>query len=150
MTKTDYKHQQALNDWQAGRFEGKKSIYVDIDIVPCRIKEGDQEWCSKDIIDQTARRFRNKVNSAVFGNAARRYGKELTIIIHLHEEPHKHLHCVIELPDRIMPLKFRSIINNICFEDGWLKQPRYCAETKDQYAAQHYNGRYGPDTAILF
>lgn len=150
MNKIDFNHLRALNDWQAARFNGKNSIYVDIDLAPYRIKEGAQEWLNKEIIDQTARRFRNKVNQAVFGNASRRYGKELTIVIHLHETPHKHLHCVIEAPEQMMPLKFKSIIENICFKDGWLKQPRYFSETKDQAAAQHYNGRFGPDTAILF
>lgn len=150
MIKTDFRYQKAFNNWQASRFEGKKSIYVDIDLVPCRTKESVQEWLSKDIIDQTARRLRNKINQDVYGNAARRFGKGLTMVVHLHEAPHKHLHCVIELPEHIMLLKFKSIIDNVCFEDSWLKQPRYLSETKDHIAAQHYNGRFGPDTVILF
>lgn len=150
MNITDYKHQKRMNYWLAQRFEGKKSVSVVIDLLPCRINCGQQEWLTRDIIDQTARRIRNKINHAYFGKSARRFGKGLKMTFNLHETPQSHFHCIIEIPENECFLKFKSRIETICLNDGWIKPISYIAETKDNYTAQYYNNRFGSDTLILF
>ena len=150
MTQRDYKNEKLWNEWLAQRFDGKETVSIVSDLLPWRINSGEQEWLSQDIIEQTARRFRNKLNQHYFGHAARRFGKGLDMTIHLHREPHKHLHIVIEKPEAEMLLKFRSVIEDICLKDGWMKPCQYFGLTKSESAAQAYNGRYGVDTLVLF
>jgi hypothetical protein len=114
------------------------------------VHQGSQEWLTKETIDQTSRRFRNKLNHAFFGKAARRFGKGLTMTVHLHETPHKHLHCVIEVPGDVSFIKFKSIVEDICLHDAWMKPFPHLSETKSVIAAETYNGRFGEDTLISF
>ncbi len=146
----DYKNDRYWNEWLAKRFGNKETICVVVDLLPCRLHQGSQEWLSQDIIEQTARRLRNKLNQYYFGNAARRFGKSLVMTVHLHSDPHKHFHIVVEKPINETQLKFRSIIGGICLNDGWLKPFPYFGKTERVHAAQAYNGRYGNETLILF
>ena len=146
----DYKNDRYWNEWLAKRFGNKETICVVVDLLPCRLHQGSQEWLSQDIIEQTARRFRNKLNHYYFGNAARRFGKSLEMTVHLHSDPHKHFHVVVEKPINETQLKFQSIIGEICLNDGWLKPCPYFGKTERVHAAQAYNGRYGNETLILF
>ncbi len=139
-----------FNKWNGQRLDHTSSLNVVIDLVPCRRSGDIQEWLSEKIIHQTARRLRNKINQNVFGNAAKRYGKQLIIIISLHKTPHQHLHCLIEIPDRILPLKLQSIISRICLQDKWLKMPNYVRETANPIGSQIYNGSNGSDTVLIF
>lgn len=150
MKQRDFKNEKRWNEWLTMRFDGKETVSVVIDLLPCRIHSGEQQWLSQDIMDQTARRFRNKLNKNYFGHAARRFGKGLEMTIHLHHDPHKHFHIVMEKPEAEMLLKFRYIIEDICLKDGWMKPSPYFGLTKSESAAQAYNGRYGTDTLILF
>ena len=146
----DYKNDRRWNDWLAKRFENKETISLVVDLLPCRVHEGSQEWLRQDIIEQTARRFRNKLNDHYFGHAARRYGKSLEMTIHLHTDPHKHFHIVSEKPNDELLIKFRSVVENICLKDGWLKPFPYFDETERVRAAQAYNGKNGNETLVLF
>ena len=150
MTKGDFRNEKRWNEWLAGRFENKKSVCVVIDLVPCRVLDGAQEWLSEDTIHKAANRFRNKLNHHYYGKAARRYGKGLTMTIHLHKEPQKHFHCVIGLPQDETIEKFQSVVETICQQDGWMKPSPYVDETKSQSATQSYNGRHGSDALIVF
>jgi hypothetical protein len=148
--KRDFKNEKHWNEWLAQRFDGKETVSVVVDLLPCRNHQGEQQWLTQDIIDQTARRFRNKLNQHYFCHAARRFGKGLDITIHRHDEPHRHFHIVIEKPEAEIIIKFRSVIETICLEDGWLKPCPYFGMTKSESAAQAYNSRHGADTLILF
>ena len=150
MIQRDFKNEKRWNNWLAQRFDGKETVYVVIDLLPCRIDSGEKQWLSQDIIEQTARRFRNKINQHYFGHAARRFGKELKMNIHLHQEPHKHYHIVIEKPEAEILLKFHSVIEDICLKDGWIKPMPYFGLTKSESADQAYNSRHGADPLILF
>ena len=146
----DFRNERYWNEWLAQRFGDKETLYVVVDLLPCRVRDGSQEWLSRDIIEQTARRFRNKLNQHYFGHAARRFGKSLEMTVHLHTEPQKHFHIVVEKPEGESILKFRSVIEDICLKDGWLKPFPYFKTTESQSAAQAYNGRHGDEALILF
>ena len=150
MTISKWEHQKHMNDWLAQRFDDKRSVFVVIDLLPCRVKERQQEWLTRDIIDQTSRRFRNKINKIYFGKSARRFGKGLEMTIHLHETPHRHFHCVIEVPENEWILRFKSNIDYICLNDGWMKPAKYIANTQSNIATQIYNNRFGSDSILLF
>jgi hypothetical protein len=139
-----------FNEWNGQRLRGKNSLNVVVDLIPCQRSGDIQEWISDEIIHQTARRIRNKINQGVFGNAARRYRKELIILISYHPKPHKHFHCLIEIPDHVMAVKFQSIVSNICFKDKWLKLPKYRRATDSPVGSQIYNGSDGVDTVLIF
>ena len=150
MTTRDYRNEKEWNEWLAKRYEGKRSVCVVINLLPCRIHDGAQEWLSDDIIHKTANRFRNKINHHYYGKTARRYGKGLIITGYLHKEPHKHLHCVVSIPENESLLKFKSVIDDICLKDGWMKPLPYIGETENQKSAQNYNSRNGSDSLIIF
>jgi hypothetical protein len=150
MNARDWKHQQNINEFLAGRFDGKRSVCIGIDLVPCRKIDGDLEWISDTIAEQVARRLRNKINQRYFGNAARRHGKGLILTASLHKEPHYHLHVVLELPENESFLKFKSEVEGICLKDSWTKPFPNISETRSVIAAQIYNNRNGFDSLILF
>lgn len=148
---TEHFHDRKLfADWLSSRFENKQSVCVGIDLLACRVHQGSQEWISRETIEQTARRFRNKLNHAFYGKAARRFDKGLTMTIHLHDTPHKHFHCVIEIPEGVSFIKLKSVVENICLNDAWMKPFPNFSETRNVVAAQTYNGRFGTDTLVLF
>lgn len=68
-------------------------------------------------LQRNFRYFKNELNSKVFGNAYRRYGKELKMLVIQEESNHQrlHLHTIIERPDRIDEEIFSSLIRN-CWE----------------------------------
>lgn len=150
MTQRDFRLDKQWNEWLAHRFDGKISVYVVVDLLPYRNRSGEQQWLSQDIIEQTARRFRNKLNQYYFGHAARRFGKELEMTIHLHQEPQKHFHIIVEKAENEPIIKFQSVIENICLKDGWLKPFPYFGGTVRAQAAQAYNGRHGSESLIIF
>ena len=150
MTIRDFRNEKQWNNWLAQRFDGQRSVCVTINLVPCRLHNGSQEWLTDDVIQKTANRFRNKLNHHYYGKAARRYGKSLTMTVHLHREPQKHFHIVVGLPQDETIEKLQSAVETICRQDGWMKPLPYVDETKSQSAAQSYNGRHGSDALIVF
>lgn len=137
-------------DWLSGRFDPERTVCVGIDLLPCRMHHGAQEWLTSEVIEQTSRRFRNKLNHEFYGKAARRFGKSLTLTVHLHETPHKHFHCMIEVPEGVSFIKFKSVVEQICLNDTWMKPSPHFSKTESVIASQTYNGRFGTDTLVLF
>lgn len=143
-----------LNKWLGSRLRGKESLNVVIYMEPWKIVKGEKEWLTDETIRKTAYRIRNKINQAVYGNATRRFGKELIITIHYHRSPTNHFHCLVEIPEHMdtpfLHLKMKSKIQNICLKDRWLKMPKYKKETINPIGSMIYNGHDGLDTAIVF
>lgn len=150
MERRDWEHKKHFDEWLASRFTGKNTVYVGIDLLPVRTRDGVHEWLTEDIVKQTAYRLRNKLNHEYFGKAARRYGKSLEITISHHTTPHPHLHAVIERPEGESFLKFKSKISHICLNDGWMKPMVDISETESVIAAQVYNNRFRVDSVVVF
>lgn len=150
MIRKDWEHHNAVNDFLAARFEGKQSLYVGIDLRHARIVDGQYVYMDRDVAGSVARRFRNKINQKYYGNAAKRYGKGLTMTFSFHTETHYHLHCVIEIPSNGSLLKFRSEIEFYCLNDPWINSMPNISKTVSEKAVQRYNNRQGFDALILF
>lgn len=150
MTLRDFTNEKHWNDWLASRFDNEHSMYIVVDLLSCRNHDGSKQWLSEDIICQTARRFRNKVNQFYYGKASRRFGKGLDIAIHYHHEPHNHFHIIVAKPEGVTVGEFKSAIDRICLDDAWLKPLPYFETAEDHRAAVSYNGRYGNDSLVLF
>lgn len=62
--------------------------------------------------ERNFRYFRNKLNTRVFGNSYRRFGKQLQMLVVREISPDKrhHLHCIIQQPARFETLEFMKLI----------------------------------------
>lgn len=150
MLRKDWKHHNAINDFLASRFKGKESLCVGVDLRHARIIDGQYVYMNRDIAGSVARRFRNKINQKYFGNASKRFGKGLAMTFSFHTETHYHLHCVIEVPENVSELKFRSQIECYCLNDPWIHSMPDISHTISEKAVQRYNNRQGFDALILF
>ena len=76
-------------------------------------KQGSHGFAIDDIrSERNFRHFQNLLNRRVFGNAHRRYGKKLKTIVvrEVGGGGRHHLHCIIEMPDRLAPDSFCELV----------------------------------------
>ena len=74
----------------------------------------DGMWIGDARSEQNVRHFRNKLNQTVYGNAYKRYGKCLSMLV-VRESDNKrhHLHLIIEQPERLTFEQFEQVIREI-------------------------------------
>lgn len=80
-----------------------------------------KQWCSGIALDEIStqrnfRYFKNILNGKVFGNAYRRYGKELKMLVVLEESigSRIHLHTIIEKPNHLNVYEFDQLVK-VCW-----------------------------------
>ena len=76
-------------------------------------------WLTPEICTEEFRRFMQRLNRRVYGNANRRYGKRLRVVdvVEKDEGGRWHIHAVIELPSGMTKRQFREAINQCWL--GW-------------------------------
>lgn len=150
MTDNERNHTREIANWLASRFVGMNSASVRMTLVNGKTVDGIYQPLTDETISKLARRFQGELNSLCFGNAARRYGKELPLTAALHSSPHIHLHIQVGLSERISLLRFESFTETFCLKNSWVSPCCYTAQTHSDIASQIYNSRFGSDTVILF
>ena len=78
---------------------------------------------TEQIMEQNLKHFLNLVNSKVFGNGFKRYGKKLKVITKYEDninQNHKHNHLILEIPQRYDYLTFTKIIIESINKTQWL------------------------------
>ena len=74
-------------------------------------------------MEQNLKHFLNLINSKVFGNGFKRYGKKLKVITKYEDninQNHKHNHLILEIPQRYDYLTFTKIIIESINKTHWL------------------------------
>lgn len=86
------------------------------------------QWLTREAADQNVRHFRNLLNRHLFGNAYKRFGKQLAMFV-VHEGTtytRHHIHGVIECPDGWDAKDFMKLVIRI-----W-------TQTRFGYTEHHY------------
>ena len=141
--------------WNAERFNGKKSAYIRFDLYRAKLSYSDNGFLcyqsiSDNVIRKIARRFRVELNQRCFGNAAKKYGKQLIIVTTVHELPQLHLHIQAEILDRDSFIRIKSFIDGFALKNSWIKNFPYVSENRSDIGSQIYNSRFGSETIIDF
>lgn len=153
MTKSKLKNEYAR--WNAERFNGKKSASIRVDLYRTKLSCFDNGFLcyqsiNESVIRTLTRRFRVELNQLCFGNAAKKYGKQLTIVTTVHEMPQLHLHIQAEIPDRESFVRIKSFVDGFALKNSWIKNFPYVSETRSDIGSQIYNSRFGSETIIDF
>ena len=151
----------AFTEFLANRFNGKHSLNVVFAFHSYIQIDNEIEACTQEAIEKTLRLFQHKLNQFAFGSRSRkkRAGrsterstiKEIAFTAAFHTQPHRHVHCQIEIPSECRQSDFSNFIRNFANNNRWITTTNfYIEETKSNIATQKYNSRYGTDTIILF
>ena len=146
----EWAHQRDISNWLASRFDGRPSVSIRIDLQAARVERGVFLTIDEHQATKLANRLRNEINQFVFGNAARRHGKQLPVTIAFHQEPQPHLHILVGQSDRFTLAELSKFVEHFCTRNSWVKSSFYCEETRSIGAAQMYNSRHGADSVVTF
>ena len=100
------------NDFKTYYLEHRVPNPVNITLTQKQFSDG--IWLDDLRSEQNFRHFSNKLNSKIFGNKFKRFGKKLSmLVIRESDGTHRHhLHCIIECPEHISEPFFYTIVKS--------------------------------------
>ena len=126
----EYKKQRLLRqagiDWIASRLSARECEYAFVTLTLKQgIKRDKKPWepLTAEAAQADVQMFLDMLNSRVFGNAYRRYGKRLAAIDGTEggdkSEKRRHRHMLIEVPSRLDFSTFESLVREIRMKSRW-------------------------------
>ena len=104
--KQERKQSKEINRWLVKHFSGKETASISfqlyrigMDTLGRQTAFRGNDWLVEDTAVKIAKRYKNELNRFLYGNAAKRYGKKIKLVVCFHNDSNPHFHIISEVDE---------------------------------------------------